>query len=451
MPSVILAGTTTGTALSLTSDTSGELQIQTNNGATTAMTLTTAGNVGLGTTSPSVAAGLGLVLNGAGSQTRLAFKNTYTGDASGDGVQFALVNGTSAFIFQNRESDGTFAWETNSVERMRIDSSGNVGIGTSSPGAKLDISGNYAKMFTSATNLNWELTDGTVKAIYGVDSTSSVAAFFGSQTNHPTVFRTNNTERMRITSAGDVGIGTSSNSYTAANRGNLNIAGSSGAILGFQMSGSPKGYVFHNGTDFQMWNEVAGTVLFATNALERMRIDSSGNLLVGTTTSDGILTVKTPSNTGSGGVAVKNGSGDSLFLVYQNGYFTTGLAGASPYNLTTSNSANVFINSDGALLRSTSSLKYKTDVQDATHGLAEMLKLRSVTYKGSNDGDTIFGGLIAEEVHDAGLTEFVQYAEDGSPDALAYGQMVSLCIKAIQEQQALIENLTNRLNALEGK
>jgi hypothetical protein len=94
-------------------------------------------------------------------------------------------------------------------------------------------------------------------------------------------------------------------------------------------------------------------------------------------------------------------------------------------------------------------LKYKTDVQNATHGLAEVLQLRPVTYKGKNDGNKIFGGLIAEEVHEAGLTEFVQYAEDGSPDALAYGNMVSLLTKAIQEQQALITTLTARITALE--
>jgi hypothetical protein len=82
--------------------------------------------------------------------------------------------------------------------------------------------------------------------------------------------------------------------------------------------------------------------------------------------------------------------------------------------------------------------------------LTELLTLRPVTYKGNNDGDTVFGGLIAEEVHDAGLTEFVQYNDDGEPDALAYSNMVSLCIKAIQEQQVTITALTARITALEG-
>ena len=64
--------------------------------------------------------------------------------------------------------------------------------------------------------------------------------------------------------------------------------------------------------------------------------------------------------------------------------------------------------------------------------------MRSVTYESKSESDAgkTFGGLIAEEVHAAGLTEFVQYAEDGTPDALAYGNMVSLCIKALQELKA---------------
>ena len=98
----------------------------------------------------------------------------------------------------------------------------------------------------------------------------------------------------------------------------------------------------------------------------------------------------------------------------------------------------------GTIRRSTSSKRYKNTITDATHGLTKLLSLRSVTFKGNNDGDTVFGGLIAEEVHDAGLTEFVQYDDDNKPDALAYGNMVSLCIKAIQELEA-------RLTALESK
>jgi len=102
------------------------------NGGSGGNIIFTGGNVGIGTSSPSVASGLGLVLNGQAGQTRLAFKNNYTGDTSTDGVQFALIGGTSAFVFQNRESDGYFSFETNGNEVFRT-SGTNVGIGTTTP------------------------------------------------------------------------------------------------------------------------------------------------------------------------------------------------------------------------------------------------------------------------------------------------------------------------------
>jgi hypothetical protein len=120
------------------------------------------------------------------------------------------------------------------------------------------------------------------------------------------------------------------------------------------------------------------------------------------------------------------------------GVILTGVAAGSPYNFTSASAANLGVDSGGILYRSTSSLKYKENVQDAVHGLAEVLQLRSVTYQGKAETDSgkTFGGLIAEEVHEAGLTEFVMYSEDGSPDAIAYGQMVALLVKSVQELKA---------------
>ncbi len=156
-----------------------------------------------------------------------------------------------------------------------------------------------------------------------------------------------------------------------------------------------------------------------------------------------------------------SGSGSSLAFGTTNSYGSgitntamtidsSGLLFSPPtYSNTSGGSSNVGIGASGEFYRSTSSRKYKNTINDATHGLAELLTLRPVTYKGNSDGDTIFGGLIAEEVHEAGLAEFVQYAEDGSPDALSYSNMVALCIKAIQEQQAKIETLETKVAALE--
>jgi hypothetical protein len=187
-----------------------------------------------------------------------------------------------------------------------------------------------------------------------------------------------------------------------------------------------------------------GTITFT----QAMTLDASGNLLVGTTTKNGKLSVYGGAVSSSTYMAdFRNGSYVGLIL-RDDGF----CALPSTYDKTTGSAANVYIDTGGALYRSTSSLKYKKNVQDAVHGLADLLALRSVTYQGKSDTDEgkTFGGLIAEEVHAAGLTEFVQYAEDGSPDALAYGNMISLCIKSIQEQQALITQLQADVAALKG-
>ena len=118
---------------------------------------------------------------------------------------------------------------------------------------------------------------------------------------------------------------------------------------------------------------------------------------------------------------------------------------------TTSASANMVVTSGGEFAKSTSSRRYKNTINDATHGLADLLKLRSVTFKGNTNGDTIFGGLIAEEVHDAGLVEFVEYDDQNRPDALHYTHMVALCVKAVQELSAKNDALEARIKKLEGK
>jgi hypothetical protein len=142
-----------------------------------------------------------------------------------------------------------------------------------------------------------------------------------------------------------------------------------------------------------------------------------------------------------------NVSSAQLFRIRADGLIYTGNAAGSPYNFTSGAAANLGVAADGTLYRSTSSLKYKKDVKDAVHGLSELMQLRPVTYQGKAKGDAqrVFGGLIAEEVHDVGLSEFVMYAEDGTPDAIAYGNMVSLLVKAIQELSAEVQTLKNNI------
>jgi len=88
--------------------------------------ITPAGNVGIGTSSPSGAAGTTLAINGGANQARIALKNTSTGDASGDGLQLYIAD-TSAGIELKEAIPLVF--KTSNIERMQLDSAGNLLLG----------------------------------------------------------------------------------------------------------------------------------------------------------------------------------------------------------------------------------------------------------------------------------------------------------------------------------
>jgi hypothetical protein len=142
--------------------------------------------------------------------------------------------------------------------------------------------------------------------------------------------------------------------------------------------------------------------------------------------------------------------------VRDDGVFYTGAAALSPYNNTTGSAANVFVGASGDLYRSTSSIRYKKDVTDYDKGLNVVMALRPVYYKDNRTdenkvaGDQTYAGLIAEEIHAAGLQEFVQYNAKNEPDALSYGNMVALLIKAIQELKAELDAVKAELAAMKG-
>jgi hypothetical protein len=212
----------------------------------------------------------------------------------------------------------TVTVETSGAERLRITSAGNVGIGTSSPSEMLQVTGGLSADnslirtgLTAAFNsflLGYagagDVTD-EAPAIYATNTTGSTGqaghiaykSRSGTARDHIFYTGTTPTERLRITSAGNVGIGTTNpvaplhieRSINEMLRlRNTTAGGGSGYISFYETGGTRVGWIGNSSssnTNLQINNQSAtGYVSINTNNTERLRINSSGNVGIGTTT-----------------------------------------------------------------------------------------------------------------------------------------------------------------------
>jgi len=309
----------------------------------------------------------------------------------------------------------TVGVSTGGSERMRIDTSGYILGGYSSV---FDTSpagtGQYAGISSSTSAGNWKFGAWSFSA----DSTANGMLFVKSRS---------------------ATVGTNTVVQSGDALGNIAWRGADGT--NYINAASIQAFV--DGTPGT--NDMPGRLVFTTTAdgasttTERMRIDSSGNLLVGTTTS--------------------SGSGN--------------LIAAGVYNNTTASGANVQVDNTGPglLRRSTSSIVYKTDVEPiAPEYINNALKFRPVWYRSLCEGDRkdwSWYGLIAEEVGavdprlvhwrsldttvDANGNTVQTPLEKPVAEGVMYDRVVVLALGLIQEQQALITALTARIEALENK
>ncbi|MGN7703523.1 tail fiber domain-containing protein [Cellulosimicrobium sp. 22601] len=116
--------------------------------------------------------------------------------------------------------------------------------------------------------------------------------------------------------------------------------------------------------------------------------------------------------------------------------------------------ANVALDADGIIQRVSSARKYKQDVRDYDADPDAVLALQPRSWRDrgevERDPDTTnrYVGFIAEEVHDAGLTDLVVYDADGNPDALSYDRFPAALLALLRRQQDQIDTLTRELGEL---
>jgi hypothetical protein len=227
-------------------------------GGVEAMRIISNGAVGIGTSSPDAP----LDIRATNSSIRLG-------------------NASQYFRIQHNDSANALVFNDNDIsERMRIDSSGNVGIGTTAPDAKLSVNG--VASFGDGTALLPSIANfGDLNTGMWFPAADTIA------------FSEGGTEAMRINSSGQVGIGSTNPNRT------LVLDATSGSNFELKRSPNSGGLYFEtDGTDGVMRSVGAtGSLIFQTNGTnERMRITSSGNVGIGTSSPESLFHIESASS-----------------------------------------------------------------------------------------------------------------------------------------------------------
>jgi len=382
-----------------------------------------------------------------------------SGATVGDTMEIVVYDTFSVF-------NGTFSGDlTVDGTTLHVDSTNNrIGVGTLTPENPIEIE--------TANTLGSTFTGTTHGEGLRVTQSSYSSGNFVSLVEAP--YKPNRVPNVRIAAMFDGG----------------------GSNLAFGTSNS-----FGSGiTNTAMFIDSSGVVgiLTATPSNAQLDVEGRGRFLQNASATTGAVIIRESSsgvgghiqfvsnaNDAQRGYIGSNSDGDLLLgavgterlkIAGSNGLLTA----LSVYNLTTSGAANVNVQSSGAILRSTSSEKYKKNIEDMELSYAQaILNLRPVYYKSKCDFDNddhSHWGFIAEEVEkvDPRLVHYkttdVTFNEvtddDGvvltqekvetiletpEPEGVQYDRLTPAIVKLLQEQQKTIEALETRLTALEAE
>jgi hypothetical protein len=363
----------------------------------------------------------------------------------------------------------TIAFSEGGAEAMRIDSSGNVGIGTTAAGGTLNVLSNTGSavgidvLGRSSDNLGTiRLLSNNAGTNYGSFRASASSVDLMAVANVPLTFYTNNAEKMRIDTSGNVGIGTTSpagqldvSQSTAGvarhylrNTSNsvsaytiLDLVNDSGNNIGefFCTSSTNTSSFGTNATVLQA--ATSNPLILGTNGTERARIDSAGAVLVGATA---------PTNAGKF-ISFFN-STTNVGLVSND---TSATAGAT-YFIASNNGTNIGsiarVGATSAVVyNTTSDQRLKSNITDSNSVLPTLMNVKVRQFDWTEGEVHQDYGFIAQELESTLSGVVTRGKTEDDMWQMDYARLTPHLVKAIQEQQALIQALTARITALEAK
>jgi len=345
-------------------------------------------------------------------------------------------------------SNNFMQFKTNDAEGMRLDSLGNLGVGTSSPNDVLEVAGNSATTHRIRINNANASGSETLAFVQGttfkswVEYSNSTGYFdIWQYTNNDLRFGTNNAERMRLTSGGKLGINEDSPSAKlVVNQDSL--VDTEGIFVQAASNPADGGVaIFKSASKIGTISSLGAnsSLTFLTNlsgtTSERMRINDDGDLLIGTT---GL-----PNGTSIYGSGFHKSNVDRMILKMATS--TTGAAGLIDFFNPNGQVGYIATNGTATQYVTSSDYRLKEDLQDF-NGLDKVSKIPVYDFKWKTDESRSYGVMaheLQEVLPDAVNGEKDAINEDGSiePQGVDYSKIVPLLVKSIQELSAKLEAL----------
>ena len=397
------------------------------------VTVDSSGNVVVGATAFSSSFSSIAQIEASGTEGGIVINSSDTSANKYSRLAFTKGNaaGNEGLIRYN-VNDYHMAFWTNGTEKLKIDSSGNVGIGTSSPSTPLHIKGAADCYLT----LQAGATDGNNGILFQNSAGAQKGVVFYDTDDNYMLFSTNNTERMRINSSGNVGIGTTTPStlFTVSNGGAEGLEVSLGGRVDFQAYN-------RSGSAYIDLKDACLNRIFATGgSTERMRIDSAGSLQIA-------KTAFTSHNT-NGHTLAHSGwvhhCASNLAVMYLNRNTSNG--NIAEFFVSNSYIGNINYDGTTCTFNNVSDYRLKENVVDITDGIARVKQLFPRRFNFIKNPDTTVDGFIAHEAQ-AVVPEAVCGEKDGEQmQGIDPSKLVPLLTAALQEAIGEIETLKQRLS-----